>query len=404
MIIGNGISGATVALTLIKRDPNSKITLISEEPFHTYARMILPDYIAGHIGEKALFLFGNGRCNSIRMILGKRVEGMVPQENAIFLERGKKIYYENLLISSGASPSIPNIEGIGRKGVCPLRSIKDAREIIASATPGKKAVVLGGGLVGLEVTDGLVARGLKVEMVVGSPRILSRVFDQRGAKIIEAFLRERGIIIRNHTDVTGIDSIRNKKVVLLNTGEKLEGHLVIVAKGIKPNVDFINKNEILLDQGIVVNRKMQTGIHNVYATGDVAMAPGFFEDAPIYNAIWGEAIYQGIVAADNMAGEDHLYEGNLRANIFEVLGLKASSIGQGARPVEGSEIFSLEKSGSYKKLVFEQGRLVGALLIGDIEESGFLQYLIRKRINLGGKEETFLRNKVHYGMLTTLEK
>lgn len=398
VIIGNGISGITAALTLMKLDPNSKITLITEEDFPTYARMILPDYIAGRIPEQNLFSFQGDLFNSIRMIMGKKVEEIRSQEHVIVVDGNKKFPYDNLLMASGASALTPKIEGIHQKGIYALRDIEDARKIIASARPGNKGIVLGGGLVGLETTNALRTRGLMVELVVSSPQILSKVFDSKGAKIVEDVLIEHGIIVYKNADVIGIESVKGKKILFLKTGEKLEGDFIVIAKGVKPNVDFINNHEITLDQGVIVNRKMQTSVPNIYASGDVAMAPGFFEEAPIYNAIWGEAIYQAGIAANNMAGTDSLYSGNLRANIFEVLGLKASSIGQGGLQTEGSKIFSIEKPKSYKKLVFREERLVGALLIGDIEESGFLQHLIRMRINLSGQEEILLRNRIQFGM------
>ena len=402
IIIGNGICGATAALALLKKNPNGNVIMISEEPFHSYARMLLPDYIAGLIQEEKLFSYPADQFGSIQVFLGKRVEEVRFRENAVVIEGRQKLFYENLLIASGASAWIPEIEGIETEGISPLRDLKQARRIISHASFGKRAVVLGGGLVGLEVTGALVNRGFKVDIIVKSPQILSRVFDERSAQIFEAYLKERGVEVHKNTDVAGIDFIKDTKKVFLDSGEELSCDLVIVAKGVKPNVDFIDRDCIHIDNGIVVNQKMETGTPHIYAAGDVAVAAGFLEETPIYNAIWGAAVHQGIVAATNMAGGNRVYEGNLRANIFEVLGLKASSIGLGGRPDKECKVYCSEEFGCYKKLVFKGGRLVGALLIGDIEDAGILQHLIKKKINLCGAEETCLRNKAKLSNLLRL--
>jgi nitrite reductase (NADH) large subunit len=399
VIIGNGISGITAALTLRKKNLKDKITVIAEEVFLPYARMILPDYIAGLVHEEALFPFDPVLFASIKMILGKRVEEIRPDESAVILAGGKKIFFDNLLIASGASAQIPDIAGFRQEGVYPIRDLSHARKIRACAASGSRAVVLGGGLVGLEATGALVSCGMQVEMVVTSAQILSRVFDSRSAGIIEGFLEKKGVAIRKHSEAIGIDGRGKKKVVYLGTGEELVCDLVIVAKGVTPNVDFLPCCGLEKAQGILVNQRMQASLPHIYAAGDVASAPGFFEEAPIYNAIWGEAIFQGRVAGGNMAGGNHVYEGNLRANIFEILGLKASAIGKGSGPVSEKGTFYRDEYGAYKKLVFENGRLVGALLVGKIEEAGVLQHLIRRKIDLSGAEEFYLQNRISFGRL-----
>jgi NAD(P)H-nitrite reductase large subunit len=404
VIIGNGICGVTAALSLLRKNPKSSITLISEEPLNFYARMLLPDYIAGVISEEKLFPFKKEQFASIQLILGKKVEEIRPQENSIVIGGYKRIFYDNLLIASGASPSIPDIEGVEADGIYTLREIREAKKIISHATAGKRAVILGGGLVGLEATSALVNRGLNVELVVSSSQILSRVFDEKSAQIIEDHLIKKGVLVFKNTEVIGIDSVKDEKIVFLDSGAKIFCDLIILAKGVKPKMDFVDRNTLAVDKGIPVNRKMQTNISNIYAAGDVAMAPGFFEKTPIYNATWGAAVYQGIVAANNMAGGNSLYEGNLSANIFEVLGLMASCVGQGGKSNENCETLCSEETGSYKKLVFNEGKLVGALLVGDIVESGVMQNLIRTRVNIQGVEEIYLKNKVNFASLLKLKE
>ncbi len=413
VIIGASAAGSSAAETLRRRVPNAQISVVSDEQF-TYSKPLLSYYLAGKLGEAQLFFRPPDfyeRYN-IKKIQARAV-GFRPEKNSIELSDGTKLDYDKLLLATGASPRFPKIEGIQKAGIFGLRKLEDAHGILARLPKAKRTVVLGGGLVGLKAAAALKERGLDVTVLVDSPHALSQMLDESSARIFEKIFAQNGVPIHTRAKPDAVLGQERVESVQLASGEVFPCELVVVGKGVDPNLELIEGTTIRKDYGVLVNDCLQTSIENVYAAGDVAQARDVLRGEPWINALWPCAVEQGRIAALNMLGKETIYRGSMRMNSVQFFGVPVISAGLavltpgplGGRPGEHDE--TLESSpapGIYRKVFLKDETIVGFVLIGDvpIEAAGVLRILMERRVNIASVKEELLELGPDLGYLLPL--
>lgn len=405
VIIGNSYASVFAIESIRRIDNRGSIKVISKEPYHVYARAAIHEYICEKIGNSQMYYRAQNfyEKNNVTPILGKGVDSIDTYKQLIYLGSGEKIHYDKLLIASGGNPILPPIKGMdGVEGVFTFVSWDDAKKIMAFVKKQKspKAVVLGGGLIGIQCAEGLKHMGVDVTIVELADYVLVKALDKIAGLKVQSWLKENGIKVITGDTVNAVKSIKGKvSGVILKSGEKLSCNLFIVSIGVKPNVQFLENSNVKINRGVVVDDTMRTNVENVYAAGDVAEAreviSGNYEIIPIIPA----ATLQGRIAGTNMAGVAKSYPGTLSQNTFQFFGNPVISIGNivTADSGNGFEIIEREDGDLYKKAVLNNGKLIYFLSLNGIERIGIFNTLIREGIDVTGFKDRILRD--NFGFL-----
>jgi nitrite reductase (NADH) large subunit len=316
----------------------------------------------------------------IRVIWGNKVTQLDTCNKQLILDNSININYDSLLIASGGSPILPESLKKGIRGVTGLRTIEDARFLRQAAVNKEKCVISGGGMVGVKLACALREMGSDVQIIIKSPRILSKVADEETSFLIQRQMEANGVQIRTRSDVVEVVSENGElKSVLLDSDEVIDCKVFAVCKGVRPNLGFLD-NKSGFERGIKVNEKMMTDFRDVYAAGDVASTFDILQRCSRNTAIWPHAVEQAHIAGSNMAGENFIYKGSISRNSLSIFGLPMITIGLTNPDFnENGWDFSLNNdSESSQKLIYREGKLVGAILLGNIEKAGMLQATIRQ--------------------------
>jgi len=360
VIIGNGVAGTTAAENIRKLDKEGNITLITEEDLPFYYRIRLNEYLCGDIDERALIAKNGQWYKDLRidLILNTRIVDADPLKKVIVTENNQDISYDCLLIAAGSHSFVPPINGSDKKGVFALRSIQDARNISSHARDVEDVVLIGGGLLGLEAGNAIRKLGKKVTIVEFFPRLLPRQLDVDGAGRLQGIMEKMGFSFRLGAKTQEIAGDGTVDGVLLEGGETLPAKMVIVSAGVRPNMDLAEPLGLKCDKGIKVDEHLKTNQADIFAAGDVAE----FRGMPY--GIWPAAMEQGKLAGINMAGGEASYQGTTMANTLKVVGIDLASAGNiDAEGEYESRIATGEDI--YKKIVVENGRIIGCIMLGD---------------------------------------
>lgn len=404
IIIGGSAAGISAVEAIRSVDRTSPIELFSSEGTPFYSRVLLSYYIAGAITREELHFrplefFSE---NKVTAHLGQRVEKILPEAKSIRMEDGREYAYDKLLIATGSSPKILDVPGKDKKGVVVMRSIEHAQEIVGRLEEIKTVCALGGGLIGLRTGYALSLRGPKVKIIVKSSHVLSQMLDRESAEMIQGVLREHGMDVRTGLDaveIVGKDSVQG---IVLDNGERISCQLVVIGKGVQPNVDFIKSTPIKVNEGIVADEHMRTTLPDIYVAGDVAETYDLSTGKMRINAIWPCAFEQGRVAGLNMAGKEARYGGSFRMNSLDFYGLPVISMGI-TRP-DGNRFEELQRrtKNRYRKIVLKDGCIVGAILVGQVQKAGILSTLLKKRINVSDYVPFLMSERLNFADLLPL--
>lgn len=385
VIIGNGIASIGAIEGIRKVDTDNEILVIGSEDSPAYGRPLISYLLAGKIGPDRLALRPQEfyEKSNVSLKLGTTVTGIDTGSKSVTTDSGETIEYENLLIATGGKPFTPPIPGSDGADVYNFTNLAHAQTLISKAKEIKRAVVIGGGLIGLKAGESLFDRGVDVTILELSPRILSLAFDENAAALAGGRLEEVGLNVRCGVSAKEIqrDSDGTLKGVHLTDGDFLQTDVVVIAIGVVPNYNLAKDSGIEVDRGIKVTDHMATSADGVFAAGDVAQAKDllFGDDRVI--PIWTNAYNQGFCAGKNMAGTDTEFTGSLAMNSISFYGLPTISVGT-VNPPEGDSTFEVatsldEKKKSYRKLVFQNDHLVGYVLVGDIDMAGMYTAFVK---------------------------
>jgi NAD(P)H-nitrite reductase large subunit len=386
LIIGGGPAGINAIETIRQIDPEAAITLISNE--HAYARMALPYFLAREIPQTQLDIGSDDYFHRLRVEtrIGRRVTRVDAGGRNVQLDNGETIGFDTLLIATGSSPARPPIPGAEGKHVHPLWTLADALAVAASSTKRPSVVLVGAGFIGLIILNALHKLGWKLAVVEIEGQILPRMLDRCGAEAAEAWLRARGVALYTGCSVRAIEGTR-KKTLMLSDGQTLSANLVILSTGIRPNLGFLDGSGIRVDQGIVVDARMQTNVPGIYAAGDVAQGPNRLGGPPVIHAIQPTAVDHGRIAGANMAGQNRTYAGSLVMNLLDLAGLHCASFGRWQEAADTTVVWNAGRP-VYRKLVWDGTRLVGGIMLGPIEDTtmltdvGMLKGLVQSGVDL----------------------
>lgn len=381
VIIGNGGAGLAAAKAVRAARPADEVIIISRENCCAYSPVLATHYLAGQISYEDMFSVDEGFYlrNGIQAILDKRVVSIASNTRAVYLDDGGSVAFDTLLIATGSQMIVPPVPGLEGAGTFSLQTAEDAKQIDLWTRRSTSALVMGAGLIGMQVLDALMRRGLRVSLVEKLDQIMPLTLDVEGAAVVQRRLRERGVDLHLGDGATAVANWNGRKVVTLESGSVVEADLVIVATGVRPNVDLAQGSGIQMGRGLFVDECACTNLEGIYAAGDVAEGPDGVLGERLVNATWFNAAEQGRVAGLNMAGIPARCSGNVRMNVSFPLDIEIASVGTVNRTsAEVEEICSLSAD-HYRKLTFEHGRLVGAVLVGDVQEIGLLTGMIRRQ-------------------------
>ena len=386
LIIGNGVAGTTAAETIRKQDPTGNITILSEEDIPFYYRIRLNEFIAGDVGEDKLSAKKEAWYQEQRLDLrlNTRVIGLDAAGKQLTTETGEKFSFDRLLLATGSHSFLPPMEGIDQQGVFSLRHIKDARAILAQAKKSEGVILIGGGLLGLEAGNALRRLGKKVTVVEFFPRLLPRQLDSKGAARLQEIMEKMGFAFRLSAMTKTISGSNGRaNGIVLEGGETLPGQMVIISAGVRPNLELAKAGGLACDKGITVNDRLETSASDIYAAGDVA------EHRGVVSGIWPAAMQQGKVAGANMVGDEAAYQGTTMSNILKVAGIDVAAAGN--IDAEGRYEAQIVSSDTvYKKLVIENNRLIGCIMVGDTKNFNTITRYITEQRDIGTLKNTLL--------------
>lgn len=390
LIIGNSAGGIGAAEAIREVDSIGTITILSDEPYPAYSRPLISDYLAERRPlQRMLFRPPDFyEENNIRLIPGQKVMRIDIDEHNIQFEDGRAITWEKLLLATGGSPIMPEITGIDMEGVFTFTTLDDAKEIDQFLNHYHRrkvrAVVIGGGLIGVSVTEALVKRGVDVTIVEMKGQILNTILDEEASALVETSLKQFGVEIITGQTVDKVTSYLSGAAtgVTLDDSRPIPCEIVIVAIGVQPRTELVSNTGIKKKRGIIVDRHMTTSNPDVYACGDVAESYDFVYGENRLTPIWPNAFIGGRVAGFNMAGVQTEYQGGTAINSLKYFGLAIVSAGM-VTPLDDSyEVISRKHDHVYRKIVLKDGLIVGLVFSGDIDKSGIIYNLMKDRVNI----------------------
>jgi len=389
LIIGGGPAGLSAAAELRRVSPQDTVRILSNEKYPPYAKMVLPYLLAGVVEEKDLYL---SVPEGVKLELGEEVVGISPEEHMVKCTDGKQWRYDRLLIAPGGIPDRPDIEGNGLPFVFTVRNLPDIhgmKPFIKKRTG--RAVIAGAGPVSMETGDALHHQGMEVTFIVSSNRLFSTMMDAPSAAFLEDKLSGRGINIRKGDDIVRIEE---NGLVHLKSGGTIDCDIVIFGKGVKPCTGLLAGSGIGVKGGIVVDSRMRTSVPDIFAAGDAVVTHDLASGEPRVNALWPEAVEQGRISAQNMAGLSADYPGSLARNILRVFGISILVAGTGR--AEGPQVEVSQGPDHYRKLVLDSGVLKGLISVGEVHHEGLHRELIRRGLDITEFMPLVLRGTFSY--------
>jgi nitrite reductase (NADH) large subunit len=399
VVIGNGMAGMRTVEELLKIAPGRyEIAVFGAEPHPNYNRILLSPVLAGEQTVQDIILnpLEWYRDNGIRLHIGRKVARIDRVAREVIAEDGTREPYDRLLLATGSVPFMLPVPGVELQGVLSYRDIADTELMIAASTQCREAVVIGGGLLGLEAANGLAARGMKVTVVHVMPWLMERQLDRAAAGLLQRTLEAKGLAFKleAHTEAL-VPSCREDgrggdrvAAVKLKTGEEIPARLVVMAVGIRPNVELARAAGLHCDRGVVVNDTLQTFDPRIYAVGECVSHRGtaYGLVAPLFE--------MAKVCANHLAlfGIGR-YLGSVTSTKLKVTGVDLFSAGD-FRGGEGTEeiVMADPGAGVYKRLVLKDDKLIGAVMYGDTVDGAWYFKLLRE-----GRSVAAIRDKLMFG-------
>jgi nitrite reductase (NADH) large subunit len=366
VVVGNGMAGMACVEQILAHGPGFQITVFGDETHVNYNRVLLSSVLAGEKTADDIEIHSREwyQTHDIDLRAGVKVIDVDPVARTVTGNDGSLTPYDTLLLATGSSPWLPPIEGLDKDGVFTFRTLDDTRALLDRAGPDTHAVVIGGGLLGLEAARGLQVQGCRVTVVHLMATLMERQLDPDGGRYLMAKMRELGVEVVLGRSTKAVRGGRSVERVEFVGGESLDANLVVVAAGIRPNVELAHKAGVAVKRGIVVNDFMETSSPDVFAVGECVEHRGVCYGlvAPLFE--------QGKVLAATITGHrGPTYTGTVQAAKLKIMGVDVFSAGEvddeGCEPVRYED----PALGVYKKLTLRDGKLAGVVLVGDVEDS-----------------------------------
>lgn len=376
VIIGNSAAAVGTISGIREFDPTGKITVISDEKYHTYSRPLISYWLQGKVTDKNIMYRPADfyEKSGVTPILGKRVTKIDTENKAVVLDDGLSVPYDKLMVATGSKPFVPPMNGLDKVHYHTFMSYDSAKAIRAEAKDGMKVLIIGAGLIGLKAAEALSAFNAKITVVDMADRILPSILDVRAGVKMQKHIENQGV---RFILGTSADEITEHSAKLKN-GVTVDFDMLIIAVGVRPNTELIADAGGKVDRGVITDLTQKTTLDDVYAAGDCTVSYDASSDTNKILALLPNAFMQGEVAGRNMAGREFNYVNAIPMNAIGFFGLHIITAGS----YDGEEYVD-EDENNYKKLVFRDNTLKGFILMGDVKRAGIYTSMIKERIDLG---------------------
>ncbi len=387
VIIGNSAAAIGAVEGIRQVDRQGRITIISDEPYHTYSRPLISYWLAGKVAEDRMVYRDRNfyENNNVNPLLGVKAEKIDFEGKKVILAGGADAPYDKLLIATGGKPIVPPLEGLNKQGVFSFLKFDDVKEIKKAVSAGsKKAVIIGAGLIGLKAAEALVKIGVEVTVVELANRVLPAILDEQAAAMVQDYLGKYGMKFKLNNTVARVLGDSAVTGVVLQDGTEIPCEMLVVAIGVQPNTDLVKDTDIRVNRGIVVNEKMETSIPNVYAAGDVAEGFDIVYGASRVLPLLPNAYQQGEAAGRNMAGAETAFAGGLAMNAIGFGDLPMLTAGIIKPDSEEYEVLAKAEpeTASYRKVVLRDGCIVGYICLNRVDRAGIMTGLLKDKIDV----------------------
>ncbi|MFN3598988.1 MAG: FAD-dependent oxidoreductase, partial [Aquificaceae bacterium] len=400
LILGNGMAAAALVEEITRLDSSANISVFGEERVLSYNRVHLSEVLSG----KKLFsqIVINGwsyyEDRGVKVHLGRKAERIFPEKRSVITSDGRLLPYDKLVIATGGVPKIPPIRGVDKKGVFTFRNIGDVYNIMEFARVSKRAVVIGGGLLGVECAKALKDIGLEVYLVHLLDILMEQYIDSTASDMLKRALEGFGIKVLLSKRTEELLGDRRVAGLRFSDGGEIQTHMVVIATGVEPRIELAKNSKIKVDKGVLVNDFLETSEQDIYAIGDCIQHRG-----KVYGLLAPIMEQVKVCSKNILYGNVERYKGSLNYALLKVAGLKLMSVGEiGER--EGDEIILFKDNTRYRKAIIREGKLVGAILMGDLAGSNNILELIKSGRSVENIKPHFLiKDLIKEGFDTSLK-
>lgn len=395
VIVGGSVAAASALAAIRQNRPKAEIRVVADEAVPFYYRPLIPYLLDGsRTAEEILFAEQPSAAGRAELIHDRCV-AIDPARQRIRLQSGRDLPYTKLLLAAGGAPImlVGDLEGLEHQGIFTLRSMDDAVKIRKYLPGCRTAAVIGGGLVGIKAAEALAKVGLAVTVIEQKEQILPLRADRMAAAAIVTRLKEKGVTVLTGQAPQAVTASAGKADgVRLADGSTVAADLVILAVGIRPNIDFLAASGIAIERGVLADSRMQTSLPNIYAAGDLVQFTDQAAGDEEVSALWSNAVHTGRVAGCNMSGGRAVVPPMLSVmNSTEIAGLPLISAGKLDDPAGKHAVFAESCGDNCRKLLFAKDRLVGLLFLGNVNRAGVYVNMIRNRMPLQGRRDELVR-------------
>ncbi|GGN93453.1 NAD(P)/FAD-dependent oxidoreductase [Haloarcula pellucida] len=397
VIIGDGIAGASAAETIREEDPDADVTVITDEGEALYNRILIKEFAKGKLPEAPISIHEPEWYDErdIDLQLNTHVTDIDPDAHEVNTHSGTTYEYDKLLVATGGTPAQVPVENSDADGIHHFWTFQDARGIAEHAEEADQGIIVGAGLLGIDLAAVCAAQGIDAKYLMRGNRWWRYALSEDGAEIIHEALRENGVepVFDSGVDHFTVDDDGHVTGAVDPNGEEYEGEWAGVAIGLDFNTEFLGGSGVELDDGIVVDEYMQTNVEDVYAAGDITQFYDTILDAQAQNGAWGSAKEQGSVAGTNMVADDEA-DAFRWVSSYSITHFDFPFLSFG-HPARGDDEAERKYSDSeWRRLAFEDGQLVGGVLIGDLSQQSKFKKLIREERQVADKKELLLEKDV----------
>ncbi|MDR0321441.1 MAG: FAD-dependent oxidoreductase [Treponema sp.] len=375
VIIGNSAAGIGAVEGIRQIDKQGEITIITNEPHHTYSRPLISYLLLGKTTEEKMKyrsenFYTENNCTLMQDVTVTEINAKAKN---VTVTGGKTVPYDKLLVATGSSAFVPPFEGLDSvKDKFSFMSLDDAKQLEKALDAKKSVLIVGAGLIGLKCAEGILGRVSHITVLDLAPRILSSILDEDGAKLVQNHIESKGVKFKLSASTKRFE----QNTAILDNGEKIEFDLLVLAVGVRPNTSLL-KDIAKIDKGIVIDEKSQTSAEDIYAAGDCTQAIDVSSGQSRIMALLPNAYMQGECAGVNMAGGEKTFEKAIPMNAIGFFGLHMITAGNYT-----GEIYSETEKDQYKRLFYSDNKLNGYILIGNVDKAGIYTSLIREKTPL----------------------
>lgn len=391
LVIGGGIAGTTAAETIRAKDSRGSIAIVSDEPHRLYSRILLskPNFFLERIPFEQIWLKREEwyRENKIELLAGRKAIRLEPQKRIVELDDGQKLTYEKLLLAIGGCARQWGITGSEKEGVFYLRTLDDAKNIIAAVKKAGRAVCIGGGFVSFEMCEMLKLASLDVTLILRESHYWEPLLDETSGKLIEEAMQKGGVKILRNAEVKEVLGKEKVEGAILKDGTRLSCDMIIVGIGVFCPFDWLKPSGLDVNRGIIANEYLETNLQDVWTAGDAAEFMDLTLGERVQLGNWVNAQMQGKIAGLNMAGGHEPFR---MVSFYTAQGFGITIAFAGDVRVMPDRLIinrGSREPGSYGRIITKGGEIIGATLINRTKELGVISKLIEKDTKISGREK-----------------